>query len=215
MKRALVLAFLGLLAAPVLTHALGGWVVITVDDVPDHLTVGANAVSFTVRQHGATALNDLHPTVSARSGRQQTQVAAIRGKKAGQYVANLRLASPGEWTVVVNSGFGDLRATLLPVSAVAATGLAAEPAIAGSERGRRLFVAKGCVTCHVHANAKSGNDSYPVGPELTGKRFAPEYLKLYLADPSIRPPTKPNTPRMPNLGLKPAEIGALVEFINK
>jgi mono/diheme cytochrome c family protein len=79
--------------------------------------------------------------------------------------------------------------------------------LAAAERGRRLFVAKGCVTCHVHAEA-SGGASLAVGPELTGKRFAAEYLARFLANPAIK------TDRMPDLGLKPAEIAALSAFIN-
>jgi len=50
-----------------------------------------------------------------------------------------------------------------------------------------------------------------VGPELTNRRLAPEYLQRFLADPSITG----NTNRMPNLDLKQAEIGALIAFLNK
>jgi hypothetical protein len=84
------------------------------------------------------------------------------------------------------------------------------------ERGKRLFVAKGCITCHVHGSVDPAGTLQlkAVGPELTQKRYAPDYLRMYLADPSIRAPSTPNAMRMPNLGLKPAEIASLVAFVN-
>ena len=45
--------------------------------------------------------------------------------------------------------------------------------------------------------------------DLTGKRFPQDYLKRFLADPSIKPA------EMPNLKLKSDEIEALAAFINK
>jgi len=52
-----------------------------------------------------------------------------------------------------------------------------------------------------------------VGPNLTPKRYQADYLAKLLVDPSIaRTPGQQN--QMPKLGLKPAEITALVAFIN-
>jgi hypothetical protein len=51
-----------------------------------------------------------------------------------------------------------------------------------------------------------------VGPELTDKRFAAAYLRDFLADPSIKPPT--TNARMPQLNLNDREISALIAFIN-
>ena len=45
--------------------------------------------------------------------------------------------------------------------------------------------------------------------DLTGHLFPPDYLKKFLADPSIKPA------EMPNLKLKDSEIEALAAFINK
>jgi hypothetical protein len=63
------------------------------------------------------------------------------------------------------------------------------------------------------------------GPDLTGKRFATEYLRRFLADPSITPVPEEICSKdrsycgspyeMPNLNLKDAEIEALVAFITK
>jgi hypothetical protein len=61
------------------------------------------------------------------------------------------------------------------------------------------------------------------GPDLTGKRFVTEYLRKFLADPSITPAPEEVCSKdrsscgspyaMPNLHLKDAEIEALVAFI--
>ena len=45
--------------------------------------------------------------------------------------------------------------------------------------------------------------------DLTGKRFPPDYLKKFLADPSVK------TADMPNLHLTADEIEGLAAFINK
>ena len=84
--------------------------------------------------------------------------------------------------------------------------------LADAERGRRLFVAKGCVTCHLHRAVNE--TSIAVGPELTGRRFAPEYLARFLADPAAVIPPPSGAFGMPNLRLKPAEIAALTAFLN-
>jgi hypothetical protein len=53
-----------------------------------------------------------------------------------------------------------------------------------------------------------------VGPDLSEPKFQSAYLEKFLADPSIKT-NWANASRMPNLGLKPAEITALVAFLNR
>ena len=82
--------------------------------------------------------------------------------------------------------------------------IAADPAY-----GRGLFMAKGCATCHFHAEANVGSQFSEVGPNLTFYRADPVFLQSWLKDPqSIRPTT-----RMPNLELKKTEIDALIAFL--
>jgi hypothetical protein len=75
------------------------------------------------------------------------------------------------------------------------------------------------MTCHVHSSVSSNHPS-PVGPVLTGKRYQPDHLRRLLADPSILPGAPietsdgPSAWKMPDLDLAPAEIEALVAFIN-
>ena len=82
-----------------------------------------------------------------------------------------------------------------------------------ADLGADIFVAKGCVICHTHAEI---SDEYVVfknnfGPNLTGYSAAPVFLQLWLSDPTA---VKPDT-KMPNLGLSEVEIEALISFLNE
>lgn len=91
--------------------------------------------------------------------------------------------------------------------------LPAPPATAGptrapAETGRSLFVAKGCTTCHMHS-AVSGSGGYNIGPALSTYEPDPDFVRQWLANPAaVRPGTA-----MPNLGLDPDEIEALLAFL--
>ncbi len=192
-----------------LIGAYGGWAAITVEDLPDYGTVRQPLnLTFTVRQHGVTRIGNLEPRVEARARGATTATAmALPAKEAGQYMARLVLPQAGEWTITIHSGFGNSRVTLEPMQVIAVGAQA--PVVAASDRGRRLFVAKGCVACHLHRDV-SGSGVVAVGPELTNRPLAPEYLQRFLADPSITGSSN----RMPNLNLKQPEIAALVAFLN-
>lgn len=95
------------------------------------------------------------------------------------------------------------------VAALVATSPMATVASADAERGKALFMAKSCATCHIHAAANVGSHFSEVGPNLTYYRADPEFLQRWLRNPqSIRPNT-----RMPNLNLRPDEIDALIAFL--
>jgi cytochrome c peroxidase len=86
-------------------------------------------------------------------------------------------------------------------------------ALSAADRGLRLFVAKGCATCHVHPDV-TGSGEVKVGPDLTGRRFEADYLRRFLAEPSIATTRGPDGFEMPDLNLAPQEIAALTAFIN-
>lgn len=94
----------------------------------------------------------------------------------------------------------------LPVEA------AGEASISQVELGRRLFIAKGCITCHVNSNAgTSGYVTIEMGaPNLSKFSASPEALRPRLKDPTL---VKSDT-QMPDLNLSEAEIEALIAFIN-
>jgi mono/diheme cytochrome c family protein len=182
----------------------GGWAVITLDELPNEIPVAQSVtLTYTVHQHGRTPLNDLRGHLDAEAGAVRISAAATPSGEQGRYRATLTLPRAGNWTITVYSGFGHNRVTLLPLPAVNPGRTAS--AVTDAERGRRLFVAKGCLTCH-------GHDA--VGPALSGRRYPAEYLSRFLADPSISRLRGPNGFEMPDLNLRPAEIGALVAFLN-
>jgi len=194
----------------------GGWAVVTVDDLPDYAVVGRPVrLSFVVRQHGMTPLAGLQPVVEAKSGTANVSVTAVPDIGAGQYVAQLNLSRPGDWTVTIQSGFRGTQTTLPPLRTVSA-GTSAPRVLSDAERGRRLFIAKGCFMCHVNTEVTS-TPSLRVGPDLTGRRYPAEQLAKFLAHPETMQLTQlPRSGpfRMPNLGLKEREIASLVAMIN-
>ena len=87
-----------------------------------------------------------------------------------------------------------------------------ESSISQVELGRQLFVAKGCITCHVNNKVSHASEYWSVeaGPNLSNFSASPEILFIRLKDPSA---AKSDT-QMPDLGLKETEIEALIAFIN-
>ncbi|MEZ4618006.1 MAG: c-type cytochrome [Caldilineaceae bacterium] len=90
-----------------------------------------------------------------------------------------------------------------PVVAMAAT-----EKVAVASQGQKLFLAKGCASCH-HHEAVVTTWSAQSGPDLTHYDKSATFLQLWLADPAA---VKPTT-EMPNLQLSQAEIEALTDFL--
>jgi hypothetical protein len=226
--KGLSLGILGmLLVASTLAFArMGGWAVVTVKKVPDAWIAGKPLqLTWQVRQHGVSHLEGLQPRLEARAGSRRVRGTTWAFEEDGErgYRGSITFPEPGEWQVTIHSGFGRSRAVLLPWRVVdsvrSVRGTVDEhlrsigvPALPEAERGRRMFAALGCVTCHVHRAVGITGEVSDVGPELTDRRLAPDYLARFLADPSIKPPT--NGKRMPSLGLRAKDIAPLVAFIN-
>lgn len=81
-----------------------------------------------------------------------------------------------------------------------------------AEHGRDLFIAKGCITCHRHdaISDVQSISSFSTGPNLTGYRPEPTFVREWLRDPKA---IRPNT-YMPTLGLSKSEIDALIAFLS-
>ena len=82
------------------------------------------------------------------------------------------------------------------------------------ELGEQLFVAKGCITCHVNTKVTNSHDyltvQYENATNLSNFSAHPDVLRMRLKDPtSVKSDTQ-----MPNLDLTSVEIEALVTFIN-
>jgi mono/diheme cytochrome c family protein len=191
----------------------GGWAVITLDTLPERIRAGEPiTLGYTVRQHGARLLDGLNGAIEASAGSRRVMAAARWDGRPGHYVATLTMPEPGLWSLTIQSGFGGGQSTLslLPLEVLEP---AAHPAAeAASARGRQLFVAKGCATCHrIEGRASPAGAVH--GPPLVPRKFQADYLARILQNPAVLPPAKFPF-RMPNLGLDPPEIDALVAFIN-
>jgi hypothetical protein len=100
------------------------------------------------------------------------------------------------------------------VEAQSSSGSLNASAISQVDLGEQLFVAKGCITCHVNTRVTDSRDYLTVGYEnatnLSNFSAHPDVLRMRLKDPtSVKSDTK-----MPNLDLTEVEIEALVAFIN-
>ncbi len=189
----------------------GGWATVTVENLPDQLTAGQPYnLTFSIRQHGVDLLGDLTPYVQLKSGNAEFTARAVATNKRGFYTATLNVPKPGDWSANIQTSFGKSHLKLLPIAAIA-NGAKSSVSYSQPERGHRLFVAKGCVSCHQHTRVEESG-TYKAGPDLTDTRFAVAYLREFLADPSIKAPT--TQARMPKLNLNDREITALVAFIN-
>jgi mono/diheme cytochrome c family protein len=200
------------------TPTVGGWAVITVDELPAQFVVGQpTLLAFTVLQHGETPMPGLSPKVTLKrmdagwmGGRQS--ITATPGPDRGSYQATVTPEEAGEFRITIDAQWRDAKITLLPVVAVASAG--DDDGAGGNPyvHGRQLFVSKGCVTCHAKRDDADVQEQHMVGigPELTGRSFAAEWLANQLADPTR------NMARatMPNLDLSEREIAALVSYVN-
>jgi hypothetical protein len=192
------------LACVLLTTAVldaGGWAVITVLRTPDSVATGRPfTVTYAVRQHGQTLLNELQGRIVARFGDLVVQASSSALAEDGHYAATLTLPRAGTWTLDIESGFHDStgRAALAVIEPGSQV-----PALSRETRGQRLFVSKGCARCHL--------ESWSSAPRINPKGYETGYLTRFLTNP---PAPRRDEWRMPNLGLTGDEIASLVAFIN-
>ena len=226
MKRLWLSVMGAVLVASITAFAsMGGWAVVSVSKIPDAWIAGKPVqLSWQVRQHGLTRLDGLRPTLEARSGSRLVTGTTWAFSEDGErgYRGTITFPEPGDWQVTINSGFGRSRAVLIPWrvvdSATTVRGTVEEhlgrmgiAALPDAERGRRMFAAKGCITCHTHRAVDIAGEVNDFGPDLTDRRLQPDYLARFLADPSIKPPT--NGRSMPNPALREKDITPLVAFL--
>lgn len=197
-------------------YMLGGWAAITVENPAMSVEGGGTyRMEFTVRQHGVEPMSGLKPEVTyrANTGGAKT-VAAVPAGKDGRYVAAISVPAGEALDLKIEAGWREARLNLLPVAIVPKGG--AVPVLAAAEWGRRLFVAKGCGTCHVNGDvpefAARDNRSFKVGPDLTGRRLDAAYVRQRITDPTSLPALS-KWDRMPQLGLSSQETDALVALI--
>lgn len=184
---------------------MGGWAVVTIQELPEYFVAGRPyTIEFKVRQHGRHLLNDLEPALIVRSGSSEQRIAA-RAKSEGTYVATFTAPATGPLTLTIKSSFGASNLQLYPAPVIAAGTKA--PSLSPVDRGRALFVAKGCNACHTNSDltGRPDNQQIKVGPELGGRRLARDYVMQKMANPKSE--------TMPDLGLSDVEISAIASFL--
>ena len=212
-----------LIAATPTPAAFGGWAVVTLQDVPEYLEVGTpTTLSFKIRQHGETLLDDVSPSVILKQSDSflsrffgRDRVTAVRGSEPGVYEATITPSEVGEVSVTIDTDLARWKTKLLPFRVVAA-GETPLP-MASHERGSQLFAAKGCATCHAKKDVAEFADwqIIRVGPDLMGRSFPADWLAQKIADPArYRGAMTNGAPVMPTLTLDEREIAALVSFLN-
>ena len=210
-RAGIVLAALALLP---LTAAFtrGGWWVHTVENLPEYLVAGKPVeLSISLRQHGITPMPGASMQVHLTGPDSVTVLNATPSARPGYYTANLLVSEPGEWTIALQSGY--MRLELLPVRAIA-SGSPPPARLPAEERGRQLYIAKGCITCHgSQTSLAPGAGSLPAvlqvnaAPELIGRSFPSRaYVEQVMTDPGGR--------LMPNLNLSREEIEAIATFLH-
>lgn len=212
MSRMKSLLLVAAIAAPLAAFTFGGWAVTTVENVPEFAVAGKPFdLTYSVRQHGTTLLPGLWGKINISAGT-TTRIFPTTEVGEGVYRSQVTLPAAGEWKVRIYNGFGDKSGTAFTVVARAATSATPSP-MRPYDRGEQLFAAKGCANCHSHEMTKD-LVATPIGPDLSEPKFANAYLTRFLTDPNIKKDWKGQW-RMPNLGLKPAEVSALVAFLNQ
>ena len=220
MRNTLGMLALGALLVPAAPAAFGNWAVITMGNVPEYLRVGqASTLEFTIRQHGQRPMDDRSPTVTVRKAgagwlAAKQRLPGVRTGEPGQYAVTITPEDTGSVELTIDSDWNTSRVTLLPIPVLAPT--QAPVSVADQERGRQMFVAKGCVTCHMKRDdpVLGERNSLSVGPELTGRQFPLEWISQKLADPASLRVGTGQYAVMPNLGLSRLEIAALASYVN-
>jgi mono/diheme cytochrome c family protein len=185
---------------------MGGWAVVSIQELPEYFVAGRPyTIEFKIRQHGRHLLNDLEPSLIVRSGGSNEQRIAAKAKSEGTYAATFTAPASGPLTLTIKSSFGASNLQLYPTPVIAAGAQA--PTISPIDRGRALFVAKGCNACHTNSDLvdRPDNQQIKAGPELGGRRLARDYVMQKLKNPKSE--------TMPDLGLSDAEISAIASFL--
>jgi hypothetical protein len=113
--------------------------------------------------------------------------------------------------LILGIGSFMLRATTPEVEAQGKE--SSKSALSQAELGRQLFLAKGCITCHMNSRAADKNEYWTIeigAPDLSNYSAHHDVLFIRLKDPSAAK----SDAKMPNLELKETEIEALIAFIN-
>jgi mono/diheme cytochrome c family protein len=201
------LLFVLLALLPVLPADAGGWATFMLLELPESPRAGERIdLSFVARAHGKTPFHFAKGEAKfvfrhLQTGETVDAAAMPATKYVGTHTASVVLPSAGEWAWELRPG-GYPVLKLQPLTVLPGK----EAALIA--RGKALFAAKGCVTCHRN-DAMDEQWTVELGPNLTNYVNTMASLDAWLANPAA---VKPEA-TMPALGLRPDEIDALVAFL--
>ena len=111
-----------LAVAPVASS--GGWATVGFEPLPDGMSAGATwTPTIFIKQHGVTPLTGLQPTLEIFDESGGSETFAVRERsEAGKYEADVVFPSAGDWTLTIQSGFGDSHVNYGPFPIAAPTG---------------------------------------------------------------------------------------------
>jgi mono/diheme cytochrome c family protein len=185
----------------------GGWATFTLVQLPESPRAGAKIdLTFIARAHGKTPFHFAQGEASfvfrhLATGETVSAAATPANRYVGTHTATVVLPSAGEWAWELRPG-GYPALKLQPLTVLPSE---QDAQIA---RGKALFAAKGCVTCHRN-DQMAEQWTIEFGPNLTDYANTTLDLEAWLANPAaIKPATQ-----MPALGLRPDEIKALAAFL--
>jgi len=217
-RRAMLFGAVALLMAA--TPYFGGWAVTTVHELPSHFVVGQQTtLTFSVRQHGVNLVSGLTPVLLAKRAdagllTRATRIDARSTTNAGIYTVAFTPTEAGDVLLTIDNGWPQ-KLELRPIPVVAAT--AAPPRIANAERGRALFVAAGCNSCHVKADDAAllhADDVIAIGPALTGRTWPSDVVVKKLMDPASVLVGPGQRSRMPRLEVSSENAALIAEYLN-
>src|SRR5438128_1400369 len=136
-----------------LTGYAGGPPILTTSKVPEYFVVGRpETLVFVVRGFGGQPFVRKDYRLRATAGLQKIEVLGIPTGNAGEYAATLTLPAPGDWTIRVdlyNLNNEDRMSQPLQRKAIW-PGSPLPDSLSLEAWGKRNFIEKGCITCHVH-----------------------------------------------------------------
>jgi len=161
------------------------------------------------------------PKVTANSGAISVEGSVSKAKNPGEYTATLILPRPGLWMIRIQiwtdeTGPDRFNGSTLPELRSIDAGTGAPPQLHQAALGERLFVLKGCNTCHSIpeeklARARESNPTIANGPYLFERHTPEAYWKRFLAGPVE--PVKVGDIELHKLGLTRSEVEALKVFL--
>lgn len=138
-RKVILMVSLLLLLLSAASALAGGWVVISLETLPQQIHAGEPLqVSFMVRQHGQTPIHSVEPMLTASNAEtgERIQVKAEPAKELGRFLATVDFPSAGVWEWSISAEPFPQTAAFAPLSVQAAretgvTGSTIQPALDG------------------------------------------------------------------------------------